>query len=73
MIDINRHEPFPEPRHRYKVQVGHCRVTVEGDSPEEAILAARRMLGQDLPRLFDVISTLDAARFEVTRIDEHAS
>ena len=53
---------------RYRVSVGHASVTVDGCSPAEAIRVARIRLSLDLPRLYDVIHSLEDDRFEVTKL-----
>ena len=50
----------------YQVTVGHRTLRVESASAIDAIQAARRQLCADLPRLWDVIQSLDDARFHVT-------
>ncbi len=62
MIDINRSE-FPG---QYAVSVGHTRVVVDSVSPAEAIKQARLRLGVEMPRLYDVIHSLDDSQFTVT-------
>lgn len=60
------HDPFPnQPIIDYQVSVGHFTVKVEGHTPGEAIKEARRQLCQQLPRMWDVIQSLDDSRFEV--------
>ena len=54
-----------EPLRTYRIRVGHWEVRVAAHSSEEAIELARRHLTQELPRLYDVIRSLTAARFEV--------
>ena len=49
----------------YRVAVGHSEVTVQAKSPREAIRLARRKLAEELPRFYDVISTMEEARFSV--------
>ena len=56
------------PNQRYEVIVGHARVQVTGASDAEAVEAARRRLCLDMPRMWDVIQTLDVQRFEVKRL-----
>ena len=51
----------------YNVRVGHNVVTVKCQNEEEAVEAARKQLSLDLPRMWDVIQSLDATRFEVAR------
>lgn len=60
MIDRNRSLPC-----QYQVTVGHLRVTVGGTSRDDAIQQARRALCVELPRLYDVIRSLDSSRFQV--------
>ena len=55
----------PENLKTYQVAVGHSEVTVQAKSPREAIRLARRKLAEELPRLYDVISTLDEAKFSI--------
>jgi hypothetical protein len=62
MIDMHRSE-FPG---QYAVSLGHTRVVVNGVSPAEAIRQARLRLGVELPRLYDVIHSLEDAQFTVT-------
>ncbi|QDU95500.1 hypothetical protein [Lignipirellula cremea] len=62
-------KPEPAPQIiSFRVQVGHTAVTVNGDSREAAIAAARTQLCDELPRLWDVILHLDADRFQVTPV-----
>lgn len=49
----------------YRVTVGHVSVSVQCSSSGEAIRLARSRLCAELPRLWDVIRTMDAARFNV--------
>ena len=62
MIDVNRSE-FPG---QYAVSVGHTRVVVNSVSPADAIKQARLRLGVEMPRLYDVIHSLDDNQFKVT-------
>ncbi len=60
-----------EPQHQItaiEVIVGHSRVTVTGTSQDEAVAAARRRLCCDMPRMWDVIQSLDLQRFEVREL-----
>jgi hypothetical protein len=57
------------PLRTYRVRVGYWEIRLQATSPEEAIELARRNLGRELPRLYDVIRSLTAARFQV----EHAA
>ncbi|MCA9223288.1 MAG: hypothetical protein KDA71_23390 [Planctomycetales bacterium] len=49
----------------YDVQIGHVRVRVLGNSPEEAVEHARRRLCAEMPRMWDLIASLAAPRFAV--------
>jgi hypothetical protein len=61
-ISMSEHS---EKRCWYRVQVGLTTVLVEATNVEEAIVAARRKLTAELPRMYDVIRGLEATRFEV--------
>lgn len=54
----------------YRVQVGHVSLLVRGDSPDEAIRIARSRLCLELPRLWDVIRSMDASRFNVQQVNK---
>lgn len=45
------------------------RVTVASATPQEAIVAARRQLCHELPRMWDVIQQMDASRFNVEFVE----
>lgn len=49
----------------YRVRLGHAEVRVQGESAQDAVRHARRQLCRDLPRLWDVIQSLDDNRFQV--------
>jgi hypothetical protein len=51
--------------HYYRVRLGHAEVRVQGESAQEALRQARRQLCRDMPRLWDVIQSLDDNRFQV--------
>ncbi|MCO6454599.1 MAG: hypothetical protein J5I93_04790 [Pirellulaceae bacterium] len=53
--------------HTYLVRVGHAEVRVEGQSEQDALRRARRQLCEEMPRLWDVIQSLDDSRFQITR------
>ena len=53
----------------FDVRIGHTRVQVESRSPEEAIQVARRQLCVEMPRMWDVISTMPELRFEVQPVE----
>jgi hypothetical protein len=52
----------------FEVRLGHTSVTVECNSAAEAVRLARRLLCQEMPRLWDVIQTLDGSRFQVQQL-----
>jgi hypothetical protein len=58
-------EPIDTPLKIYRIRVGHLEFHIQARNPEDAIQLARRHLGRELPRLYDVIRTLTAARFQV--------
>jgi len=49
----------------YRVRVGHCEVSVRARDVQEALTVGRRKLGQELPRLYDIIRTLKPVRFQI--------
>ena len=49
----------------YRVEIGHISLAIQCSSPEEAIRLARTRLCLELPRLWDIIRTMDASRFKV--------
>lgn len=49
----------------YRVQLGHLCVSVQSDSPAEAIAHARRQLCHELPRMWDAIQLRPDADFTV--------
>jgi hypothetical protein len=49
--------------------VGHHEIHIKARDAAEAILLARRQLGRELPRLYDVIRNLTSTQFQV----EHAA
>jgi hypothetical protein len=53
----------------YRVRVAHHEFQIKARDAAEAILLAKRKLGCELPRLYDVIRNLSAAQFQV----EHAA
>lgn len=64
MIDVDRSQ-FSQ---QFEVSVGFSCVTVNGATREDAIQQARRVLCAQLPRLYDVIRSLDTNRFQVVPI-----
>jgi hypothetical protein len=57
----NHHEPLKS----FRVRVGHWEVTLKARNAEEAIQLARQTMARELPRLYDVIRSLKASRFQV--------
>ena len=55
----------PQPLRTYRVCVGHWEIRLKARDADEAVQLARRHLARELPRLYDVIRTLTAARFQV--------
>jgi hypothetical protein len=53
------------PLKTYRIRVGHWEIRVQAHDEVEAIALARRHLGRELPRLYDVIRSLTATRFQV--------
>jgi hypothetical protein len=49
----------------FRVCVGHWQIRIKARDADEAVQVARRHLARELPRLYDVIRTLTAARFQV--------
>jgi hypothetical protein len=49
----------------YRVRIGHHDLHVKAHDVAEAVEIARRQLGRELPRLYDLIRNLTAAKFQV--------
>ena len=54
---------YEQPLQHFVVRVGHWEVRVRAHSAEEAIDRARLQMARELPRLYDVIRAMAAARF----------
>ena len=54
-------------KQRFEVTVGHKTVTVECATKDEAVEMARRQMCLELPRMWDVIHSLEDERFQVSR------
>ena len=54
-----------QPLKTFRVRVGHWEVQVRATSADQAIETARRQMARELPRLYDVIRGITAARFQV--------
>jgi hypothetical protein len=53
---------------RFRVKVGHAQVTVYAADEAQARQEARRLLSQEMPRLWDVIYQCDAQKFSIEEI-----
>jgi hypothetical protein len=51
--------------HTYRVRVGHLEFRIRAHDADEAIALTRRKLAQELPRLYDIIRTMEPSRFQV--------
>lgn len=58
----------PLPNQRFAVRVGMRQVEIQCSSREEAIESARQQLCNELPRLWDVISSMEVHKFEVRKL-----
>lgn len=67
MISHNSNEEEKPPV--FFVRVGLTTVTVSGDSRADAIRQARRKLCREMPRMWDVIQSLDESRFQVKSVE----
>ena len=56
------------PNNSYQVRIGHTSVIVTGRDQADAIDVARQRLCVEMPRMWDVIQTLETSRFEVKNI-----
>ena len=54
----------------YRVIVGHASVMVSGRSRDEAIQNARMRLCIEMPRMWDVIESLDARSFQIQPLNQ---
>ena len=54
---------------RYSIQVGLRKLQVNGRSRAEAIQRAKEQLCSDMPRMWDVIHSLEMQRFDVREIE----
>ena len=52
-------------KRKFRVNVGHNQVVVEGQDRREAIQIARTRLSLEMPRLWDVIFRMEDERFHV--------
>jgi hypothetical protein len=54
-----------QPLKNFRVRVGHWEVQVRAHDTDHAIQSARREMARELPRLYDIIRSLTATRFQV--------
>ena len=54
---------YHEPLQHFVVKVGHWEVRVQARGVDEAVRIARQQMARELPRLYDVIRAMAAARF----------
>ena len=59
----------PLPDQKFSVRVGMREVEIQCTTREEAIERARRQLCNELPRLWDVITSMEVHKFEVHKLD----
>jgi len=56
----------------YRVIVGHISIDVSATNNKQALQQARRQMCNEMPRLWDVIATLDDSRFVVQELSSAA-
>lgn len=49
----------------FHIRVGHWEIRLKAHDAEDAVRLARLQMAHELPRLYDVIRELTAARFQV--------
>jgi hypothetical protein len=54
---------YERPLQHFVVKVGYWEVRVQAHNAEEAVEIARQKMARELPRLYDVIRAMAAARF----------
>lgn len=54
-----------QPLNTFRIRVGHWEICLKARDADEAIELARRQMARELPRLYDVIRSLTASRFQV--------
>ena len=52
----------------YEVRIGHTKVRVRGCNDDEALRRARNRLCLEMPRLWDVIQSMEINNFEIRRM-----
>jgi hypothetical protein len=60
-----RHANDAAKRHKFEIRIGHARVTVEAASREQALTEGRRLLADDMPRMWDKIYALRDDQFAI--------
>jgi hypothetical protein len=56
-------------RRKFRVRIGHNLLVVVAQDKDDALKHARRLLGEDMPRLWDVIYTLGEDDFSVEEVE----
>ena len=56
-------------RRKFRVRIGHNLLVVVAQDRDDALRHARRLLGEDMPRLWDVIYTLGDNDFSVEEVE----
>jgi len=51
----------------YRVRVGHWETRIRARDDVEALVVARMQLGRELPRLYDVIRSMNAAQIRIEK------
>ncbi len=57
--------PTDDRLQRFQVKIGHAVVIVQSHSAEDAVEQAKRLLRLEMPRMWDVIESLEVSRFQV--------
>jgi len=53
----------------FLVKVGHSEVEVQGVDRDDAVRNARKLLSKEMPRLWDMIYTMDISKFQVDEVN----
>ena len=69
LSDLTGHRPQPQEPRRFRVRVGFETVVVTARDRQEALQAARRLLCQRHPRMWDLIHGLEASRFQIEPLE----
>ena len=65
MHNPNRHTSI---NRDYEVRIGHTRVRVQGRNDEEALRQAKDRLCLEMPRLWDVIQSMEINNIEIRKM-----